>query len=353
MKRTVSTITGEGQVALITENLPEAGPNDITIQVVASLMSPGTELMMLENRRANPNPEAKPEPFGYAVAGVITHVPADMEDLKLGQKVIGMGAGKALHADIVQVPRNLVVAIPEGVKMEEAVYACLGATAMQSVRRSEPELGEYGLVLGLGIVGNLAAQLYQIAGARVVGWDGLKGRLDIANQCGIYTAFDPFDEKTTQLTKEFASPYGFDFSLFAFGGNATSAYQSVLSLMKESQDGHAMGKMVLVGGCQVMVEGGAAGGNVDLRIASRTGAGYHDPEWENGKEYPKVFVPFTTKRNLEEILLLMSEGRLNVSPMTTHRLPLSQVAEAAELLQTQPNDTLGIVLTQESSSCES
>lgn len=347
MNRTISTITGEGHVALITEPLPEAGPNDVTIRVEASLISPGTELMMLESRRANPNPGAKPEPFGYAVAGTVLKVPADEEQIVVGQRVIGMGAGKALHADVVQVPRNLVVPIPESVPAEDAVYACLGATALQAVRRTEPALGEYGLVMGLGIVGNLAAQLYQVAGSRIAAWDGLKGRLDIANQCGIFTAFDPFAENTPRLTKEFTGPYGLDFALFAFGGNATSAYKSLIPLMKESADGHAMGKIVLVGGCQVMVEGGAPGGNLDLRIASRTGPGYHDPEWENGKAYPKVFVPFTTKRNLEEILLLMSEGRINVAPMTTHRMPMSEVAGATELLQTQPNDTLGIVLTQE------
>ncbi|MDF3128750.1 hypothetical protein P0Y35_06035 [Kiritimatiellaeota bacterium B1221] len=347
MKRTISTITGEGRVALLTETLPEAGPNDITIRVEASLISPGTELMMLESRRAHPDPCAQPEPFGYAVAGVVLKIPADEKNLKVGQRVIGMGAGKALHADVVQVPRNLVVGIPDAVPSEDAVYACLGATALQAVRRTEPALGEYGLVMGLGIVGNLAAQLYQVAGARIAAWDGLKGRLDIANQCGIFTAFDPFAENTPQLTKDFTAPYGLDFALFAFGGNATAAYQSLIPLMKESADGHAMGKIVLVGGCQVMVEGGAPGGNLDLRIASRTGPGYHDPEWENGKAYPKVFVPFTTQRNLEEVLLLMSEGRMNVAPMTTHRMPMSQVADATELLQTQPNDTLGIVLTQE------
>lgn len=346
MQRKVAIITGDGRVALQTEALPPAGPQDITIQVEASLISPGTELSMIASRLANPQPDAKPQPFGYACAGVVLKVPDHVTDFTPGQRVVAMGAGKALHAEIVQVPRNLVIPIPDDLPASEAVYACLGATALQAMRRAGPTLGEYGLVLGLGIVGNLAAQLSQLAGARVAGWDGLPGRRHLAAACGIATVFDHAAADTIEKTTAFAAPYGMDFALFAFGGNATPAYEAVKQVMKLSADGHRMGRIVLVGGCQVQIEGGAPGGNLDVLVASRTGPGYHDPAWEEGASYPAVFVPFTTGRNLREIVTLLAEKRLKVTPLTTHEMPLAEVAEATELLSNQPDKALGIVLTQ-------
>jgi hypothetical protein len=114
--------------------------------------------------------------------------------------------------------------------------------------------------------------------------------------------------------------------------------------MKVSQDGHIMGNVVLVGGCMVEIGGGAHTGNLNIKIASRTGPGYHDSEYEYGKDYPDAFVQFTTQRNLREIIALISEQRLLVDPMTTHILPLEEVGKAADLLIDSPDKALGIVL---------
>jgi threonine dehydrogenase-like Zn-dependent dehydrogenase len=348
MQRMMGAITGDGQVVLQRGvPLPEPGPADVTIRVEASLISPGTELAMIQGRRDHPCGEASPAPFGYACAGTVIKAPEVARHLPEGCRVVAMGAGKALHADIVQVPVNLVAPIPGDVASGEAVYACLGATALQAVRRAGPELGEYGLVLGMGIVGNLAAQLCRIAGVRVCAWEGLRGRRAIAMSCGIQTCLDPNAAEALCETGAFAAPYGIDFSIFSFGGMATEAYETVKHVMKESSDGHRMGRIVLVGGCQMMVEGGAPGGNLDIRISSRTGPGYHDPAWEAGADYPAAFVPFTTQRNLREILTLIAEHRLRVAPLTTHTLPLKDIAQATDLLRKHPDQTLGIVLTQD------
>lgn len=111
-----------------------------------------------------------------------------------------------------------------------------------------------------------------------------------------------------------------------------------------SADGHQMGRMVLVGGCEVTYGGGAYTGNVDIRSASRTGPGYHDPNYEYGADYPNGFVQFTTQRNLREIISLISEKRLIVDPMTTHRVPLEEVGAAADELIEHPNKALGVIL---------
>jgi threonine dehydrogenase-like Zn-dependent dehydrogenase len=152
------------------------------------------------------------------------------------------------------------------------------------------------------------------------------------------------DANPVDASKELAAPYGMDFAIMAFGGPATEAFNSIKDCMKVSQDGHIMGNVVLVGGCTIEVGGGAATGNLNIKIASRTGPGYHDSEYEYGKDYPAAFVQFTTQRNLKEIISLISEKRLIVDPMTTHKMPLETVGEAAELLINSPDKALGIIL---------
>ena len=117
--------------------------------------------------------------------------------------------------------------------------------------------------------------------------------------------------------------------------------------MKVSADGHQMGRMVLVGGCEVTFSGGAYTGNIDVKSASRTGAGYHDHEYEYGKDYPNAFIQFTTQRNLREIIQLISEKRLLVKPMTTHTMSINKVNDAADLLLNSPEKAMGIVLTMD------
>jgi threonine dehydrogenase-like Zn-dependent dehydrogenase len=294
--------------------------------------------------REKPDSEKEPFVFGYANAGEIIDVKGDVKNLKVGMRVAAMGGGGAHHANYANVPVNMVIPIPDSVSYDQAVYACLGATSLQAVRRTIPQLGEYGMVLGQGIVGNLASQLSALSGARVIGWEGLELRIDIAKKCGLKNIVNFKTNNPVEETKAFAAPYGADFAIMAFGGQATEAFNSVMECMKVSADGHAMGRIILVGGCKVEIGGGAYSGNLDIRAASRTGAGYHDPEYEYGKDYPNAFVQFTTQRNLQEIISLIAEKRLHVDEMTTHKLPIEEVGKAADLLIDHPDQAMGIVL---------
>ncbi len=342
-KRNAVVIDGTGVLRSVREELPEIRENEVLIRVYASLISPGTEMGAVRTRRENPDRTAEKLHFGYSNAGEILSVRGECKGLKPGMRVAAMGAGKAVHADYVCVPVNLVVPIPDEVSFEQACYLSLAATALQAVRRTTPAFGEYGAVLGLGIVGNLAAQLYKLSGTRIIGWEGLPNRCRIAEQCGLTDRVDFIREDAVGITGDFASPYGLDFALFAFGGNADKAMQNIKSCMKVSADGHAMGRIVLVGGCRATVDGGAASGNLDFLASSRTGSGYHDPEWEYGREYPKVFVPFTTRRNAVELIRLIAEKRLLVDPITTHRIPARHAAEAGDLLLDHPDQALGVI----------
>jgi threonine dehydrogenase-like Zn-dependent dehydrogenase len=345
LKRNVAVFTGKGDVKMTSETLAELKDHEVRIKVHASLISPGTEIANIMALRAAPDAKAADRVFGYANAGEIVKVKGEVKGLKAGMRVAAMGTTGAHHATYANVPVNMVVPLPEGVTYDQAVYACLGATSLQAIRRTVPELGEYGLVLGLGIVGNLAAQLAQLSGARVIGWEGFDARIKLAKKCGIRSSVNFRMQDAKEETRKFVAPYGADFAIFAFGGEATAAFESVKACMKVSADTHVMGRIVLVGGCKINVGGGAHSGNLDIRAASRTGPGYKDLEYEYGKDYPAAFVQFTTQRNLREIIRLIAERRLVVDPMTTHRLPLHEVGKAVALLIEHPDKAMGIVLT--------
>ncbi len=342
-KRLLAVITPAGEVLAREEQLPELKDNEVLIKVDSSLISPGTEMNAPRMRREKPDPEAKDIYFGYANAGEIIAVKGEVKDLRVGMRVAAMGGG-AKHTNYACVPVNLVVPIPDNLSYEQATFACLGATALQAIHRTEAQLGEYGVVMGLGIVGNLLCQLAQLSGVRVLGWEGYENRIALAHSCGVVSTVNFKSSDPVAVSKVFAAPYGLDFAVLAFGGQATAPMQQVMECMKVSADGHQMGNIVLIGGCKVEIGGGASSGNLNFMASSRTGAGYHDPDWEYGRDYPNAFVKFTTQRNLREIVRLMAEKRLCVEPMITHRMPLSDVAKAADLLLNHPDQAMGISL---------
>jgi threonine dehydrogenase-like Zn-dependent dehydrogenase len=114
--------------------------------------------------------------------------------------------------------------------------------------------------------------------------------------------------------------------------------------MKVSQDGHIMGRVVIPGGCEIKTRFAAAIGNLDIRSSARTGPGYHDDAYEQGVDYPKVFVQWTARRNIEEFYKSVVKGLIDVKTLITHTFPLEEGAEACNLLVDNPSEALGVVL---------
>ncbi|HBE04108.1 MAG: hypothetical protein A2096_05610 [Spirochaetes bacterium GWF1_41_5] len=345
MKQRAGIIDETGNVKMIIRELPEPGINEVRIKVKASLISPGTETSMIKSRRIKS--EKNVSPFGYSVTGEIISVNSDLRFLKPGMRISAMGAGQAIHGDYVNVAVNLVRPLPDKVSFHDGLYSCLGATALQAVRRADPKLGEYGLVMGMGIIGNLVYQLGKISGSRMIGWEALPGRRKIAHSCGIKNIIDPQAVPAVEETNKFSNPYGLDFAVMAFGGDGTKAFEQARECMKLSADGHRMGRIVLVGGCPVSFTGAASSGNLDILSSARTGPGYHDSAWEHGADYPAGFVQFTTARNLDIILDLIADKQLAVSQMTTHVMALEKIGDAVDLLMESPDQAMGIVLTMD------
>ena len=256
-----------------------------------------------------------------------------------------MGGGYAMHTDYAVVPKNLCAKLPDGLDYECGAYGHLAMTSLNAIRRAQVQIGEYLLVVGLGIVGQLAGQLARLNGTYVMGWDTLKRRAAIARRCGVdATALVGHDDLEAEAER-FTAGHGFDHAIMAFGGDGNAAQRQVTQVMKLTPDGHRMGNIVLVGGVTTTCQWAAGLGNLNFLSAARTGPGYHDEGWEHGKrEYPNVFIRWTTRTNMELTLRLMAEGRLRVKPLTTHRLPLERIDEAVTAHVEQPNKTLGTVL---------
>tara|TARA_Y100000588_G_scaffold358478_1_gene416665 strand:+ start:2709 stop:3764 length:1056 start_codon:yes stop_codon:yes gene_type:complete len=341
-KRRVLTADGAGRIAVIEDEVKDPGPGEIAIEVRASMVSPGSELGRIPQRRTNPT-DAAPRSFGYSNAGVITACGSGVEGLEPGVRVACMGGGYAEHATHAVVPQNLAVPIPVGVSDEDASSIHLVATALNAVRRMVPEIGEYVAVVGLGLVGQFSLQWARASVCHVMGIDRMGLRLQIAEACGTGDLVNASEQDPRELIGEFTRGRGLDAGIIAFGGDGTGALVLLADCVKRAPDTHRMGRVVIVGGARIDHVFAAALGNLDVRSAARTGPGYHDEAWEKGADYAPVFVRWDTRRNLEECLRFMASGHIQVDSMITHRVSLDDAPDACEILIQTPTEALGVV----------
>jgi polar amino acid transport system substrate-binding protein len=345
-QRMVGAIDGTGHGCVITQDIPELTKGMVLVEVYASLISPGTELNGAKTARKEGRTEAgTPRPFGYQNAGVVLEVHESVTEFKPGDRVACMGGGYAMHTDYAVVPKNLCAKLPDNVSFEQGAYTHLAITSMQAIRRLAPELGEYLVVVGLGLVGQMASRLGQLDGAYVMGWDMVPFRCRVAEGWGIDGTTVIGEEDAEEKAAAFTEGYGFDMAVMAFGGDGTKALEAVTKVMKLSPDTHRMGRIALVGGLKTQCTWGSGLGNLDLRCSARSGPGYHDEAWERGDvEYPPVFLRWTTQTNMKLALRYMSEGKLDVSGLTTHKVPLADIDDVVTAHIENPGATLGTVL---------
>ncbi|MFH0911760.1 MAG: zinc-binding dehydrogenase [Planctomycetota bacterium] len=342
--RSIVKTDEKGQLHVVEEPIPELKPYTVLVEVKSCLISPGTELHSILRNRKNPGETPYLDPTGYANAGVVLEVGEGCKGVKKGMRVACMGNDYAHHATHDVVPINLTMPIPEALSFDEASFAHLAATALQAVRRAGLEFGRHVLVVGLGIVGQVAAQLAKASGTHVMAMDRLPMRVEKARALGIDLVLDPPRENLEARAREFTRGYGMDAAIFAFGGDADEVLQGVLKTMKIAPDGHRMGTISIVGGARFEARFPIHFGNMDVRASSRTGPGYHDVAWEHGRDYPKAYFDWTTRRNLEECLRVAAEGRVAYKPLITHHFPLKDAPEAYQALIDRPNEALGVIL---------
>ena len=183
--------------------------------------------------------------------------------------------------------------------------------------------------------------MYQLSGCYVAGRDTIAKRREIASGWDIDSANSPGEQPLADLTREFTAGAGLDAAVIAFGGDATGVIDELDQCLKVSPDGHTMGRIVIVGGAGYTFTHRTT--NHDIRIAARTGPGYHDELWEHGDDYPPVFMRWTTRTNLELCVRLIHEGKLNVDTLTTHSIDFSDVERQVDAILDEPDDILGVV----------
>ena len=345
-KRVVVVRPGDGTIRAVEMDMPEMIKGTVMVKVEASLVSPGTELggwHSFANQKKNPAPK-KEHPFGYSNSGYVIKAAEGASEFKPGDRVACIGMGYALHTDYAVIPHNLCVPLPDNVSFEQGAYATLFATAMHTLRRGEPEFGEYVCVVGVGIVGLLTARLYQLAGNYVIGWDKNPARVAFAKRWCIDSIVE--DESGLEATKKFTRNDGLDAAVLAMSGPCDDTVDRLVQCMKHAPDGHGMGRIMVVGWPEFKYGSKSQIGemnNIDIRRCSRTGPGYHDRQWEFGADYPPVFMRWTTKTNLALCMRLISEGKIDIDSLTTHRIKLADVEKEINKALENPDGMLGVI----------
>lgn len=261
---------------------------------------------------------------GYSAAGRVLEVGDGVEDVLPGDRVACAGARFAHHAEVIRVPRNLLVPVPGGVDFPAASTVTLGAIALQGVRRAAPTLGETFVVVGLGILGQLTAQLLRANGCRVVGTDLDRGRIARAVSLGMDVGVHPGDGSETEQVARLTDGLGAD------GVVVTAASPSDAILSTAFRMCRRKGRVVLVGDVGLHLDrADIYPKELDFLVSTSYGPGRYDRNYEErGLDYPAAYVRWTENRNMAEYLRLVAEGRVRVEPLAERVYPVAEAGAA-------------------------
>jgi predicted dehydrogenase/NADPH:quinone reductase-like Zn-dependent oxidoreductase len=279
---------------------------------------------------------------GYSLAGTILEVGAAVADLVPGQAVACAGASSAHHAEIVAVPRNLVVPVPTGLALEKAAAVTLGAIALQGVRQADLRLGETAFVLGFGLLGQITAALLRASGCRVLGSDVSPTRVEHARSLGVERALLVGRDEIEKAVDHATAGHGVDAVLLTASAGSSEPVRQAFRLVRRK------GRVVIVGAVGLDLERTAFYlKEAELRISCSYGPGRYDPLYEEGGiDYPYGYVRWTENRNMQEFLRLMAEGSLGLDAVFERVYPVDEAPEAYRALVSPPVEErpLGVLL---------
>jgi predicted dehydrogenase/threonine dehydrogenase-like Zn-dependent dehydrogenase len=287
-------------------------------------------------RRRNPLPVFQGR--GYIAAGEVIHVGEGIDDLQVGD-LVACGGGSANHAEIISVPRNLIVRVPPRVNLRDACFTTLGAIAMQGVRRAEVNFGETVVVTGLGLIGQLVSQLLQVAGCRVIAVDLMDQRLALAKELGAHHTVHANSENPVEAVYQLAGEHGADAVIIC------AATQSDVPVNQAFQMCRERGRVIIVGDVGMSLERTHFyHKELDLLISRSYGPGRYDPEYEQlGIDYPIGYVRWTENRNMAEFVRLLEDGKLSIAPLVSAEYEVEQAADAYRDLAERSKEILGVV----------
>lgn len=277
---------------------------------------------------------------GYSISGEVVAVGSGVDDFKIGDIVSAGGAGLALHAEYVVVPKNLVVHVPEGLNLAYASMGTVGSIAMHGVRRADLRLGEFCVVVGCGLMGLLAIQMLKASGVKVACTDVNTSRLDLAKELGADKVVNSAEEDPVVAVRNWTGGYGADAVLF------TAATHSNEPLSQSFKMCRKKGKVVLLGVSGMTIDrADMYKDEIDFIISTSYGPGRYDPEYENkGMEYPYAYVRWTENRNIYSFLELVRDGVINIERIAPKIYPLEDAGAAYEGVQKDPGSHIITIL---------
>jgi len=335
---------------------PDVRKGELFIRTHRSLVSTGTERMLLDFGKAGWIEKARQQPdkvrevlekirtdgllptieavrskldfplaLGYCNVGEVIGLGEGTSGFSIGDRVLSNGP----HAEIVSVPVNLCAKIPDEVDDDEAVFAVLGAVALQGIRLLEPTLGECVVVTGLGLVGLLAVQLLRAHGCRVLGIDLNSERCALARAMGAETVDLKAKEDPLTVAKRFSRNRGVDAVLIAASSKSDEPVRQAALMCRKR------GRIILVGVTGLeLSRADFYEKELSFQVSCSYGPGRHDPDYEKkGRDYPVGYVRWTEQRNFEAVLDMMGEkGSLRMKPLISHRFPIAEAADAYDVL---------------------
>ena len=340
--RTVASLISAGTeraaVELVNKGLLQEARQrpDLVKAVVAKVKSEG----LLNTFASVRDKMAASQSLGYSAAGIVAEVGEDVAEFHIGDRVACAGVGFASHAEMLSVPKNLCVHLPDEVSFEAGAFGTLGAIAMQGVRLAEPTLGESIVVIGLGLVGQLTVQLLKANGCRVFGLDLDPARVALAIELGADRAIVSTDEAASEIDK-WTRGHGADAVLITAATDSNQPVELAASVSR------LKGRVIVVGMTGLDIPRAPFfSRELKLMISMSYGPGRYDPNYEErGHDYPLPYVRWTEKRNIESFLQLVADKRVNVERLTTHRFRIDDAERAYQLISAESTEPyLGVLL---------
>ncbi len=354
---------------------PVVSPNHVLVRPFYSLISAGTETAdihtdsIVKEVADNPshlktvwNVMKKTDPvstfnevrakfedyavLGYSGAGIVIEKDTQVADLQIGQRVAYGGEGTG-HGETINVGRNLIARVPDNVTFQEACFTTLGAIAMNAVRLAQINIGDVVAVIGLGLVGQLTAQLVRCQGGVVIAIDLDKRRVDMAVETGADHGLVASDTSVAEV-KALTGGRGADCVIVAAASKSAKPLQDGVFMCRDR------GRVVMVGACPIEIPRSEMYVKELSFLVSRAyGPGSYDQKYEKqGVDYPISYVRWTENRNMEEILRLMSVGKVNVRSLISHEFDLEDAPAAYKTIMGNGGGSLAVVLKYKASEAE-
>lgn len=351
------------------EDLPDIAcpPNGILVKNYYSLISAGTERTSVETAQASMIGKAKSRPdlvkqvidnikkegllatyekvmnrldnykeLGYSSAGVV--IESKVSEFKPGERIAC--AGFAYHSELVAIPKNLAVKVSDNVSLEEAAFTTLGAIALQGVRQAKVNLGETVVVIGLGLIGLITVQLLKANGCFVIGLDINDRNFQLAKEFGCNHCL-LFNEDSAKLIESITNGNGVDAVIITASAKTSEPLEKAIEFSRKN------GRIVIVGVLKIEApRKGFYEKELEITISCSYGPGRYDYNYEiKGIDYPFGYVRWTENRNMEAIVRLLSERKLNFEKLITHKIPIEDGLKAYDLITGKLDEPyLGILI---------